>query len=102
MSQQGDDGSSTYHKEAHRHTKCLRDVLCRQFAVQVNLDPLPGYWGRVNERAKVDLSCPLWPAEIRYTLDGTEPTAMSTLYQESFVIDRPLTMKARAFFEGKA
>jgi len=35
-------------------------------------------------------------ATIRYTLDGTEPTATSTLYTAPIVIDRDLTLKAVA------
>ncbi|MBT6247162.1 MAG: tandem-95 repeat protein [Gammaproteobacteria bacterium] len=39
-------------------------------------------------------------AEIRFTLDGTEPTASSTLYSEPILIDIPGTIKARAFKNG--
>ncbi|MBN2135414.1 MAG: chitobiase/beta-hexosaminidase C-terminal domain-containing protein, partial [Acidobacteria bacterium] len=35
--------------------------------------------------------------EIRYTLDGTEPTRTSPLYKDSIKIDKPLTLKARIF-----
>ncbi|MEZ4989167.1 MAG: alkaline phosphatase D family protein [Saprospiraceae bacterium] len=35
--------------------------------------------------------------EIRYTLDGSEPTAVSQLYTEPFTIDRTTTVNARYF-----
>ncbi len=39
-------------------------------------------------------------AIIRFTLDGTEPTASSAQYESPITIDEPLTLKARAFKEG--
>ena len=33
-------------------------------------------------------------AEVRYTLDGTEPTAQSALYEKPFSIDKDMTIKA--------
>ncbi len=39
-------------------------------------------------------------AEIRYTLDGSEPTEVSDLYTGSLTIDRTTTVKARAYFPG--
>lgn len=40
-------------------------------------------------------------AEIRYTLDGSEPTAQSALYTIPFAINRQQTIKAAAFRDGK-
>ena len=39
--------------------------------------------------------------ELRYTLDGREPTAQSTLYARPFAIDLPATVTANAFLDGK-
>ncbi len=39
-------------------------------------------------------------AEIRYTLDGTEPTQKSMLYKKPFVIEKSTSVKARAFKKG--
>lgn len=39
-------------------------------------------------------------AEIRYTLDGSEPTETSTLYKKPFVIDKSTEVKARSFKKG--
>lgn len=39
-------------------------------------------------------------AEIRYTLDGTEPTESSTLFEQPFEIDQTMQIKARGFKEG--
>ena len=40
-------------------------------------------------------------AEIRYTLDGSEPTAASKLYTKSFNVFDTTVVKARAFKDGK-
>lgn len=40
-------------------------------------------------------------AEIRYTLDGTEPTANSTLYTGAIVLQKSAKIRAAAFHDGK-
>ncbi len=51
----------------------------------------------------VTLTAPLQPgAEIRYTLDGTQPTAASTLYAEPFVLADTTHLRAIAFRGGRA
>jgi hexosaminidase len=39
-------------------------------------------------------------AEIRYTLDGSEPTMQSQRYELPFVINRQQVVTARAFRDG--
>lgn len=48
----------------------------------------------------VDLKSRTPDAEIRYTLDGSEPDGSSTLYTEPFRIDKDCTLTARAFKAG--
>lgn len=43
----------------------------------------------------VSLTRPQAPAEVRYTLDNSEPTASSLLYEKPIEIDRSLTLKAK-------
>jgi alpha-tubulin suppressor-like RCC1 family protein len=45
----------------------------------------------------VTLSVSGAPAEIRYTIDGTDPTAASSLYSSGVAVNTGLTLKARAF-----
>ncbi len=54
--------------------------------------------GRVLKKpVTVTITCDAADAEIRYTLDGSEPTQRSPLYTEPFVLEKPATVRARAF-----
>ena len=46
------------------------------------------------------ISCATDGAEIRYTLDGSEPTDYSLLYNVAFTISSNTTVKAKAFVDG--
>ena len=54
-----------------------------------------------NEPMKITLSCTEPKAEIRYTLDGSEPNEKSALYKKPFTIEQSCTLKVRAFAKGK-
>lgn len=43
------------------------------------------------------ITCPTGDSTIRYTLDGTNPTKDSTLYEAPITVDHTLTVKSRAF-----
>jgi hypothetical protein len=48
----------------------------------------------------VELACATPAAEIRYTVDGTEPTETSPRYEGALWVDTGLTVKAAAFASG--
>jgi len=48
----------------------------------------------------VTITCPTNGAAIHYTLDGSDPTADSTLYEGAFSLTQSATVKARAFKDG--
>ncbi len=52
------------------------------------------------ESALVELACRTKGVDIRYTTDGSEPTADASLFKEPFKITRSTTIKARAFKAG--
>jgi predicted alpha-1,2-mannosidase len=52
------------------------------------------------DNAEVMLSCRTEGAAIRYTLDGTEPTEASPLYEEPFRVDASGVIRACAFKDG--
>lgn len=53
--------------------------------------------GIYKEAQSVSISCADKEAQIRYTLDGTEPTSASSLYTGIILIDQTVILKARAF-----
>ena len=46
------------------------------------------------------ISCDTSGAEIRYTLDGSEPTPASPLYTGELTVEPGVTVKARAYADG--
>lgn len=56
--------------------------------------------GTVEEGTEVTIACATEGAKIYYTLDGTVPTAESTLYDKAIVINEETTVKAIAIKEG--
>ena len=51
-------------------------------------------------KGKVVMNSQYPTAEIRYTIDGSEPTATSALYSKPFATDAK-TIRARTFFLGR-
>ena len=68
--------------------------------------PMPRIWP--NHGVVESLSAPLTltvdhkNAEIRYTMDGSEPTPKSSLYKSPITINQPGTVKARSFIGDEA
>jgi hypothetical protein len=56
--------------------------------------------GTFTSPATIKLSCRTASAEVRYTLDGSDPTAASPLYADSVLLDHSATVKAKAFKAG--
>jgi hypothetical protein len=61
------------------------------------IQPLPGSYNQV---VNATLSCPTQNAQIRYTLDGTEPNQTSQLYTSPLVFNNSVEIKARAYRNG--
>jgi len=53
--------------------------------------------GTYQDSVRVTMSCATPNAQIRYTLNGTEPTSTSPLYSQSILITVTTTVKAKAF-----
>lgn len=54
-----------------------------------------------NGTLKVELECIRPDVEIRYTLDGSEPSAFSSLYEKSLTLASARTVKSATFSHGK-
>lgn len=83
------------------------DTLCRHWDIMginyahsmFNLDHCVIPDG--NGGLKVAISCIRPDVEIHYTLDGTEPTQKSKLYQDTLWVGEPLIVKAATFMCGR-
>jgi hypothetical protein len=53
----------------------------------------------LREPVEVEIRCDLPSATIRYTLDGSEPDAQSSVYQPPLVLREAATVRAKAFAE---
>ena len=53
-----------------------------------------------NHPLSISMTCPDSKAEIRYTLDGSEPMVNSKKYTKSFIINESCEIKAKAFKKG--
>lgn len=53
-----------------------------------------------NDTLKVALTCIRPDMEVRYTTDGSEPTATSSLYKDSLRVTNDITIKATTFANG--
>ena len=79
------------------YTDRVLDLLLHKFAVQA--DGLCSFGGDRFQR-ELRLTLPLSPAVkgiIRYTLDGTDPTAKSPAYTTTIRLDTTTDFKAQAF-----
>lgn len=56
--------------------------------------------GTYTSTQSVSISCATSGAEIRYTVDGSEPTAASALYASPLTVSTTTTVKAKAFKTG--
>ncbi len=71
-----------------------------QFQVATPVFSLEG--GTYTQPVEITLSCPTPDSQIRYTTDGSEPDANSSLYSQAFILplDSSATIKVRAFRTG--
>ena len=69
-------------------------VRCVLYATEADLDE----WTAI--KTPIEITCETEGADIRYTLDGSDPTEESTLYNGQFEVTPPVTIKARGYKEG--
>jgi hypothetical protein len=56
--------------------------------------------GTFSDTVTVTISIPTSGASIRYTLDGSDPSESSALYESPIVLSDTTMVKAKAFLEG--
>lgn len=96
-----DAGTGTSLNATFSYTFPAMSAVIFRFPIQKVAAPtldLPA--GTYNGAQQVTIQCATAGAEIRYTLDGSEPTAASPLYTYPIDLDQSCTVKARAFKAG--
>lgn len=78
------------------------NVTCCEIPDDQVMDPVIEGETPFLESTTVTITCATEGAEIRYTLNGQDPTAESNLYTEPFTINEALTVKAIAFKNGNS
>ncbi|RPI03374.1 MAG: beta-N-acetylhexosaminidase, partial [Calditrichaeota bacterium] len=77
------------------------DVLGIDYALSAYNVWISPHYGEKASGAVFKLETEAGTVDIRYTLDGSEPTNTSTLYQKPFQLHKTSTIKARSFKDGK-
>jgi hypothetical protein len=54
----------------------------------------------ISQETEIELTCNTLGAQVRYTLDGTEPTESSSLYSQAFTLKNSCIILAKAFKAG--
>lgn len=91
--QEADAG--TYRVESSTgHTALFKVRFQRNVRVQVNGLDVRGDRVSIRGPSQIRLSSPLGPLPIRYTLDGTEPTATSQLYRTPVLVTNACLLRA--------
>ncbi len=90
-----------YQLEPHNPFQALPD---KSALIIVSEVPLEGFQkdNVFIDKAEVTIKPRTDGAEIRYTTDGADPSASSTLYTAPFTISQTCTVKARGFKSGKS
>ena len=57
--------------------------------------------GEAGDRVSIELAKQVPLGEIRYTVNGSEPTAKSTVYTDVFEVPRTTVIKAAVFYNGE-
>lgn len=91
--QEGDAG--TYRVESSTgHSALFKVRFRRNVRVQVNGVDVRGDRVSIRGPSQIRLSSPLGPLPIRYTLDGTEPTATASLYRTPILVTNACLLRA--------
>ena len=85
------------YKPEHNPSEVTTEGYYLQFATSPIFSPAAG---PIKKYTPIVITAQPRLAQIRYTLDGTEPNESSRLYRRPIVVDGPVTLSARAYAFG--
>ena len=80
----------------NKHIPLLQERGIQTFALSHEIE-LTAQVNAETKKMTLILDCEKEPVQIRYTLDGSDPTSKSEIYTGAFVVEPPLTVKAAVF-----
>jgi Tfp pilus assembly protein PilV len=86
--------------KAFKPTWTDSDTVSQTYTLKVQSPVMNPAGGTYTDVQNVTITCETSDAEIRYTLDGSEPSKSSILYTGTINISDPTTIKAKAFKPG--
>jgi hypothetical protein len=92
--------NTTIQAKAFRAGSSPSATSMADFALYVATPTISPPGGSFTDEVMVALQCATPAAEVRYTLDGSEPTSGSLLYAEPFRLDSNASLKVKAFRDG--
>lgn len=84
----------------NRHAGIVQVDVSDQVQPTVNPPVFEPYGGEFSVAVKITLTTTTAGATVRYTIDGSNPTATSFLYTKPFTLTKSAIIKARAFRNG--
>lgn len=69
--------------------------------IEPKIEPVSGEYDAPVEVSISTDGFSLFPLELRYSLDGTDPTVSSPIYTRPFVVESGHVVRARVFFQGE-
>ncbi|MBN1349412.1 family 78 glycoside hydrolase catalytic domain [candidate division KSB1 bacterium] len=90
-----DVGSGSYHFKS----KGISHLITKAFAEAPKITPQNAFI-RIPETAVINIESPVAGAEVRYTLDSSQPDRGSLLYEKPFELKKNAIVTARVFKEG--
>ena len=89
--------SATLTAKAYKPNWTDSDTVSQAYTLKVQSPVMNPVGGTYTDAQNVTITCETSGAEIRYTLDGSEPSTSSTLYTGAINIPSSKTLKAKAF-----
>lgn len=91
---------SDFRRRVNAHVPLLHERGINAFPLSADVE-ITAHVIAEDKRVRITLDTEKYPAEVRYTLDGTDPAAGSELYDGPFAVKAGTTVRAAIFTAGR-